>query len=73
MACDRCSAVRASDGCALFAVFKTPNGAPLFVDVKLTASTDAARVHAAMFCESCWTFFLEQFGNRAEMKRTIGV
>jgi hypothetical protein len=73
MACDRCNAVRASDGALLLATFTAPNGEPVFLDVRLSASSDIDRVHAAMFCEPCWLFFLESFANRAQMKRTIGV
>jgi hypothetical protein len=73
MACDRCSAVVASDGCELNGLFTMPNGAQLFVDVKMTASTDSMRTHGAMFCPECWVLFLEQFGQRAIMKRVVGV
>lgn len=72
-ACERCSGQIASDGCAVSAVLDAPNGRKLYLSAKLSASTDALGLHAAMFCESCWLFFLEMFGRRGEQKRIVGV
>ena len=71
MACNRCGGQYASDGAELRADFTTPNGMPLYLNVRMTASADALGIHAAMFCPQCWVFFLETFGQRATAERIL--
>ena len=72
MACERCSAVTASDGARFVATFTTPSGTPLALALSLASQPSAGALRPAMFCDTCWLFFLQLMGEVGTAVRIIG-
>jgi len=73
VACERCGAPRASDAAILEAVFTAPNGAPLKLKLIVNPQPMIIGGVAPMFCDNCYLFFVEMFGQvRAAMRLIDG-
>ena len=72
MACDRCSAATAADGARFTATFTTPSGTPLALVLSLSSQRPPDGGRPAMFCDSCWVWFLQLMGEVGVAVRIIG-
>jgi len=72
MACERCGAVTASDGVRFTATFTTPSGTPLALVLSLASQPPAIGGRPAMFCDTCWLWFLQLLGEVGVAVRIIG-
>ena len=72
MACERCGAAVASDGARFTANFRTPSGTPLALTLSLASQPPAGGGRPAMFCDTCWLWFLQLLGEVGVAVRIIG-
>ena len=72
MACERCSALTASDGVRFTASFKTPSGTPLELTLWLSSQRPPDGRRPPMFCDTCWLWFLQLMGEVGVAVRIIG-
>jgi hypothetical protein len=70
-ACERCSATVASDSVNCTAALRSPNGTPLYVEIRLRGSSSPLFAHPSFFCSSCWVSFLGSIGLAAPHLRFI--
>jgi len=70
-ACERCHGTRAQSGATMHLKLLTPNGQPLYLEVRLMASSSPLFTTAAFFCERCFVDFVAMVGQSSDIARSV--
>ena len=69
MACERCGQPVASDAAIVRAALSTTNGQSLNLKIVLTCEPLLVGGRAPCFCDACFTYFLQMFGEIGHVVR----
>lgn len=72
MACHRCGTQVAASSAKYRATLSAGNGACIYLDIIVHASTDPLGLHDEFFCESCFGYWLTVFGEIGEAMKERG-
>ena len=62
-ACERCGATRAASASQMQLTLRSPNGTPLYLDVRIMASASPLFTTASFFCPTCFLEFMAMLSN----------